>query len=773
MSQLRYGPLAFLFTSAIDDLPARWSKVSYTVTVGGKRAKTGVEKVLLNKASGSLNQGDVVAILGGSGAGKSTLLNLNFAGQFCLMARTAIRSRGGLRAPMLNRMILFPHLTVEETLTYAATLRLPASMTVAQKKEKVDKIIMDLVLNGCRNNEIGTVSNRGISGGERKRVSIGVELVSNPQILFLDEPTSGLDASTSLLIIQLIRNLAKERSMIVLMTIHQPRNEVLNIFDGIILLTKGTTVWSGKSNDAIGHFESLGFPLPAFTNPSDFFLDVITLDQRTPESLKENLDRIDILEKAWQSIAHMQILFICVSQIMGTLFPTILGFPETRAIFQRERESNTYRAVSVYIAAVISSLPLAMLRIRIFSIPLYWMVGLSATATQFFTYYAILVVYTAAALCLGLCMGSAVPCAEIGMAAESLLVVVFIVLSCGYSSCFLTWFVKIFAGLLLNLTKVTWVLRWLEYISFIRYTYAALLQNELMDFKYSCDSHMSLCPPGNAMLNGIDVVASYGLDSPANCVPAPPCVSTTKCTASQCGTQITDNCGKPLTCAACPPPPPPQCVATTVCTDAQCGTSIFNNCAQLINCPACPSSSPTAPVATISQETKTLASASPIVIVVTATASPVVIVPSTSPSGGLIGVIAGIAILAIIAVGAFVYIKKGKKQEVQDPQSITMNNVIFKDATAAKVGEEISDLPRYTIAESPDAIPRSQIMHCVTAVPAFYCAITNYEPTKDGQLALEVGQRLYVTAVNADGWCRALIGRDEGWVHVDMLGPIG
>jgi ABC-type multidrug transport system ATPase subunit len=110
---------------------------------------------------------------------------------------------------------------------------------------------------------------RGISGGEKKRVSIGIELVTDPDLLFLDEPTSGLDASTALNIISLIKELAKARGMVVLMTIHQPRTDILDLFDKIILLSVGKTVWYGRTDSAIEHFNKLGFPLPNKTNPSD------------------------------------------------------------------------------------------------------------------------------------------------------------------------------------------------------------------------------------------------------------------------------------------------------------------------------------------------------------------------------------------------------------------------------------------------------------------------------------------------------------------------
>ncbi|KAJ3330848.1 hypothetical protein HDU76_004694 [Blyttiomyces sp. JEL0837] len=293
-------------------LELKWSGVSYTIPVG----KTGESRTLLDCVSGYVRQGQVVAIMGGSGAGKSTLLN-------CLAGRIADQKGSELKGEILvngelrkkstwrnlcayveQDDLMFTNLSVEETLTYAATLRLPSSMTKAQKQAQVNSIIMQLGLDGCRKTWIGDSMTRGISGGERKRVSIGIELVTNPSILFLDEPTSGLDASTSLNIIGMIKKMAVERGMAVMMTIHQPRAEVLDLFDKIILLSRGKTVWFGKTDAALDHFAALGYPLPPKTNPSDFFLDIITYDQRTPELKAESGARIDKFDQEWRRVSN-------------------------------------------------------------------------------------------------------------------------------------------------------------------------------------------------------------------------------------------------------------------------------------------------------------------------------------------------------------------------------------------------------------------------------------------------------------------------------------
>jgi ABC-type multidrug transport system ATPase subunit len=142
--------------------------------------------------------------------------------------------------------LMYENLTVYETLRYAAMLRLPQSMSTAEKMERVDEVVRSLSLEKCLHTRIGDSELRGVSGGERKRVSIGVELVTKPRLLFLDEPTSGLDSFTAGKIVQCIRGLAERDQSTVLLTIHQPREHILSLFSKIILLSHGKLVFFGN-----------------------------------------------------------------------------------------------------------------------------------------------------------------------------------------------------------------------------------------------------------------------------------------------------------------------------------------------------------------------------------------------------------------------------------------------------------------------------------------------------------------------------------------------
>ncbi|KAL3895831.1 MAG: hypothetical protein SGCHY_004460 [Lobulomycetales sp.] len=288
-----------------------WHSVSFSVPVstrtkGGK--KTTAEKSLVKDLNGSIQQGEMIAILGGSGAGKSTLLNaisgrLNngtLSGSVLLNGQEREEeSWRKLCSYVEQDDILYENLTVYETLLYSARLRLPSSLGLPRMQERVEEVISQLGLESCRDTRIGSRDKRGISGGERKRVSIGIELVTDPGIIFMDEPSSGLDAFNALNTIEIVKSLVVARRKMVLMTIHQPRTDILELFDKIILLSAGRIVFFGCLEDAISHFESLGYPLPPRVNPSDYFLDVITLDQRNDEKKQESLQRIEMFTQAW------------------------------------------------------------------------------------------------------------------------------------------------------------------------------------------------------------------------------------------------------------------------------------------------------------------------------------------------------------------------------------------------------------------------------------------------------------------------------------------
>ena len=128
-----------------------------------------------------------------------------------------------------------------------------------------------------RHQEIGDESKRGISGGQRKRVNIALEMVANPTVLFLDEPTSGLDSTSSMEVCKALRRIA-DIGLTVVTVIHQPRYEIFTAFHDVLLLAKGgRAVYLGPSDQALGYFASKGFTCPPRVNPPDFFMGQLHL----------------------------------------------------------------------------------------------------------------------------------------------------------------------------------------------------------------------------------------------------------------------------------------------------------------------------------------------------------------------------------------------------------------------------------------------------------------------------------------------------------------
>eukprot|EP01137_Pigoraptor_chileana_P022974 Opistho-2@88542 len=239
---------------------------------------------LLHDVYGLVRPGESLAIMGGSGAGKSTLLDVLANRKHQGTIGGSILVNGQPRNALFKRLsgyvtqddALIGTLTVEETLMYTAQLRLSSSLPKEEKRRRVQQIIADLRLEKVTKNHVGTDDLRGLSGGERKRVSIGVELITSPSILFLDEPTTGLDAKTALSIVELISELASSGSRTIIYSIHQPRSNIYKLFDKLLLLSEGRTVWFGNAHEALPFIEkSTNTVCDGQTNPADYFLDVV------------------------------------------------------------------------------------------------------------------------------------------------------------------------------------------------------------------------------------------------------------------------------------------------------------------------------------------------------------------------------------------------------------------------------------------------------------------------------------------------------------------
>lgn len=242
-------------------------------------------KQILSNIQGAVHPGQLMAIMGASGAGKTTFLDLlarknkrgTTTGNFYVngekVADDDFRSVIGF---VDQEDTMLPTLTVHETIVDSAMLRLPKDMSYAAKLQKVEDVERQLGIYHIRDQIIGSEegNGRGISGGEKRRVGIACELVTSPSILFLDEPTSGLDAFNAFNVVECLVNLVKSYNRTVIFTIHQPRSNIVALFDQLILLAKGQVVYSGPFSSCQAYFDNLGYPCPPGFNIADYLVDL-------------------------------------------------------------------------------------------------------------------------------------------------------------------------------------------------------------------------------------------------------------------------------------------------------------------------------------------------------------------------------------------------------------------------------------------------------------------------------------------------------------------
>ncbi|KAK1571090.1 hypothetical protein Q3G72_011809 [Acer saccharum] len=260
-------------------------------------------KTVLNDISGEARDGEILAVLGASGSGKSTLIDAlaNRIAKGSLKGSVTLngevlesRMLKVISAYVMQDDLLFPMLTVEETLMFAAEFRLPRTLSKSKKKMRVQALIDQLGLRNAAKTIIGDEGHRGVSGGERRRVSIGTDIIHDPILLFLDEPTSGLDSTSAFMVVKVLQRIAQSGSLVV-MSIHQPSYRILGLLDRMIFLSRGQTVYSGSPMSLPSFFTEFGHPIPENENRTEFALDLIRELEGSPGGTKSMVE----FNKSW------------------------------------------------------------------------------------------------------------------------------------------------------------------------------------------------------------------------------------------------------------------------------------------------------------------------------------------------------------------------------------------------------------------------------------------------------------------------------------------
>ncbi|KAF7456908.1 ABC-2 type transporter family protein [Cryptosporidium felis] len=339
---------------------------------------------ILKSVNFMASPGQLIGIMGPSGSGKSTLLNAlsgrlkgreyNIKGSVAINGFTDI-DLGYLTRLVVQNDYLLPYLTIKETMDIVAGLRLPHY----SKKDREEKILEILDIMGLRHVQdtfVGGISKKGISGGEMKRLSIALELIQNPPILFLDEPTTGLDAARSHDLLSYLASLAHTTGVIVICSIHTPRSQTFAMFDKILLLSHGFVLGQGSPMDVVTFFNDVVTPFPDNYNPADFIIDATSLVElvhkkvisasiyvpkdatiKEIEIAEKNLDGEEPLYEFEKSVSRDDISM----KLFGLEIPTIESLDEFHKIYEQSvYGENVRKGIDNHLRCVDTSNPQAL-----------------------------------------------------------------------------------------------------------------------------------------------------------------------------------------------------------------------------------------------------------------------------------------------------------------------------------------------------------------------------------------------------------------------------
>eukprot|EP00794_Sanderia_malayensis_P003789 gene3789-4312_t len=464
-------------------------------------------KQILFDVNGSIEPGTLLAVMGSSGAGKTTLMNvlahqnlgpLLISGSIKVNGQEIGKKMKTISAYVQQEDLYIGTLTVREHLYFQAMLRIEKSVPKSEKLARADKVIHELGLTKCKDTVIGIPGRiRGISGGELKRLSFASEVLTNPALLFVDEPTSGLDSFMAQNVIGALQKMAAGGRTI-LTTIHQPSSEVYNMFDKVLFMSEGRVAYIGKTNDALPFFSSLGYPCPPNYNPADHFIGTLAIIPGNEVECKERSKTICDGFEDYSSIHHTSkhdfipaiaiiaglvylrqdndqdsiqnfsgAIFFCVTtSSFNSLTSALFTFPAELPVFLKEHKLGMYRCDVYFIAKMLAELPWNIIGPFLFSTIVYWMIGLSATATQYFIFVGIILLINQNALSFGYLISTLSPSVQVASALGAPMMMPFL----------------LFGGFFLKDASVPAYFIWLKYLSWFKYSFEALLVNQWDSF---------------------------------------------------------------------------------------------------------------------------------------------------------------------------------------------------------------------------------------------------------------------------------------------------
>lgn len=518
---------------------------------------------ILREVSVTAYPSQVLAIVGPSGAGKSTLLDILAArtsptSGSLLINSTPLR-RGSYRklsAYVPQHDACLPQLTVSETFAFAASLLRPSSGAGVTVEALLDELRLVHVAH--------TRMKSGLSGGERRRVSIGLSLLRDPAVLLLDEPTSGLDSASAFHVVQILQSVAAARGRTVVLSIHQPSYKILSAIDQLLLLSKGSVVYHGTLHSFHAFLEARGFRVPPQLNSLEYAMEILVqLSDRTtttPESAGTcNVSTVsvsagesddvsvssskDVIEyrssrgheiwalsgRYWKIIYRTKQLLVIntlealvVGLVLGTMYinigydkqgmekrfglfaftltflltsttDTLVIFVGERPIVLWEVSGGLYRLSSYLVANTLVFLPYLLLIAVIYSVSVYFLVGLCATWQAFGYFVLVIWAIVLMANSLVLCLSALAPNYIAGTSLVAALLAAFF----------------LFSGYFISKESLPKYWLGMHYMSMYKYALDALLLNE-----YACLENICMLwyrENETCMVTGGDVLRNRGL----------------------------------------------------------------------------------------------------------------------------------------------------------------------------------------------------------------------------------------------------------------------
>lgn len=429
---------------------------------------------VLKSVSFTARSSEILAVVGPSGTGKSSLLRVisgrvrdkHFDTKTVFLNDCVVTSTSQLKKVcgfVAQEDNLLPLLTVKETLMFSAKFRLK-EMNAGEREDRVEALMQELGLIHVANSFVGDEENRGISGGERKRVSIGVDMIHDPPILLLDEPTSGLDSTSALQVIELLSSMAKTKQRTIVLSIHQPSYRMFQYISNFLILSNGSVVHNGSIESLEETISRLGFSIPTQINALEFSMEImdsleesysknppsfLILQNETLHLSSNNADggrscfsttdeTMALCSRFFKIIYRTKQLFLArtmqalvggfglgsvylkmkndeegVAERLGLfafslsflLSSTVEALPiylQERRVLMKEASRGAYKVSSYMIANTIIFLPFLLIVSIIFAVPVYWLVGLNSSfaAFSFFVFVVWLIILMASSLVL-------------------------------------------------------------------------------------------------------------------------------------------------------------------------------------------------------------------------------------------------------------------------------------------------------------------------------------------------------------------------------------